>query len=100
LSQAISQIDMTAWPAPVIRLFLGQMTPTAVLAAAADPDAGKKKGQVCEANFYSGELARRVRTTMRPACSASRRTIARTASSNGNAPTRSSRCSARHLELC
>ena len=50
---------MTAWPAPVIRMFLGQMTPAAALAAADDPDATKKKGQVCEANFYSGELALR-----------------------------------------
>jgi lipoprotein NlpI len=59
LTQAVSTIDMAAWPAPVIRMFLGQMTPAAVLAAAADPDAYKKKGQVCEANFYSGELALR-----------------------------------------
>jgi tetratricopeptide (TPR) repeat protein len=59
LSQAISKIDMTAWPAPVIRLFLGQMTPAAVLAAADDADPIKIKGQVCEANFYSGEFALR-----------------------------------------
>jgi lipoprotein NlpI len=57
LSQAISQIDMTVWPAPVIRLFMDQMAPTAVLAAADDPDASKKKTQVCETNFYSGELS-------------------------------------------
>ena len=58
LSQLISKIDMTKWPAPVIRLYLGQMTPEAVLAAAADDaDSTTKKGQVCEANFYSGELA-------------------------------------------
>jgi lipoprotein NlpI len=50
---------MTAWPAPVIRIFLGQMPPAAVLAAADDPDATKKKGQVCDANFYSGELSLR-----------------------------------------
>jgi lipoprotein NlpI len=59
LAQAISTIDMTAWPAPVIRMFLGQMPPAAVLAAADDPDPTKKKGQVCEANFYSGEWALR-----------------------------------------
>ena len=59
LAQAIAQIDMTAWPAPIIRMFLGQLTPAAVLAAANDPDAAKKKGQVCEANFYAGELALR-----------------------------------------
>lgn len=57
LAQTSSQIDMTVWPAPVIRLFMDQMTPAAVLAAADDPDATKKKGQVCEANFYSGELS-------------------------------------------
>jgi len=34
LAQAVSRIDMTVWPAPVIRLFLGQLTPAAVLAAA------------------------------------------------------------------
>jgi lipoprotein NlpI len=48
---------MTAWPAPVVRLFMGQMTAAALLVAADDPDATKKKGQVCEANFYSGEQA-------------------------------------------
>jgi tetratricopeptide (TPR) repeat protein len=57
LAQTSSQIDMTVWPAPVIRLFMDQMTPAAVLAAADDPNATKKKGQVCDANFYSGELS-------------------------------------------
>jgi len=57
LSQAIAQVDMTKWPAPVIRLFLGQTTPAAVLASAEDPDPKTKQGQVCEANFYSAELA-------------------------------------------
>ena len=59
LSQAISQIDMTAWPAPIIRMFLGQLTPASALAAADDPDAGKKAGQVCDVNFFSAELALR-----------------------------------------
>ena len=48
---------MTQWPAPVIRFYLGQLTQEAVLAAAEDPDATKKKEQVCDANFFSGELA-------------------------------------------
>jgi lipoprotein NlpI len=51
------KIDMTKWPAPLIRLFLRQITPAAALAAADDADLNKKKGQVCEANFFSGELA-------------------------------------------
>ncbi len=57
LAQASAQIDMSKWPAPIIRLFLGQMTPEAVLAAADDFDANTKRDQVCEANFYTGELA-------------------------------------------
>jgi tetratricopeptide (TPR) repeat protein len=40
LLQAISRIDMTAWPAPVIQLFLGQLTPTAVLAATGNAGSG------------------------------------------------------------
>jgi lipoprotein NlpI len=57
LAQAATQLDMTAWPAPVVRLYLGQMTPADVLDAAQNADAKKMKDQVCEANFYSGELA-------------------------------------------
>ena len=56
-AQASMQIDMTEWPAPIIRLYLGQMTPEAVLAAADDPDVNTKKRQVCDANFFIGELA-------------------------------------------
>ena len=57
LPQAIAHFDMTKWPAPVIHMFLGETTPQAVLAAADDRDATTKRGQLCEANFYSGELA-------------------------------------------
>lgn len=57
LPQVIEQLDMAKWPAPVIRLYLGQMTPEAVLAAADDPDNRIKKRHFCDANFYSGELA-------------------------------------------
>jgi lipoprotein NlpI len=57
LPQTISQIDMSKWPAPVVRLFLGQTTPAELLAAADDPNADTKRGQVCEANFYIGEMA-------------------------------------------
>jgi tetratricopeptide (TPR) repeat protein len=59
LSEVISNIDMTAWPVPVIRLFLGQTTPAAVLAAAADLDPLKQARQVCEADFFSGEWSLR-----------------------------------------
>ena len=55
LAEATGLIDMTKWPAPVIRLFLGQTTPEAVLVAADDPNAKTKQGKVCEANFYTAE---------------------------------------------
>jgi lipoprotein NlpI len=36
---------------------MDQMTPAAVLAATDDPDATRKKGRVCAANFYSAEFS-------------------------------------------
>jgi lipoprotein NlpI len=57
LAEAAKQIDMTKWPAPVIRLYLGQLTPESVLGEADDPDPKTKNEQVCEANFFSGERA-------------------------------------------
>jgi tetratricopeptide (TPR) repeat protein len=53
------KVDMSAWPAPVIRMYLGQMTPASLLLAADDPSPALKKVQVCEAYFYSGEWALR-----------------------------------------
>jgi WD40 repeat protein/tetratricopeptide (TPR) repeat protein len=57
LAEASEQIDMTKWPAPIVGLYLGRVSPEAALAAADDTDAETKKGKVCEARFYSGELA-------------------------------------------
>jgi len=48
---------MSRWPAPIIQLFLGETTFEAVLKAADDASVVKMKGQVCEANFFAGELA-------------------------------------------
>lgn len=56
LSQAKQHLDMTVWPAPLVRLFLGEATPMDVLAAARAPDPHTKKGaRLCEANFFTGE---------------------------------------------
>jgi lipoprotein NlpI len=59
LAQAVGNLDMTAWPAPIVRMFMGELTPAALLAAADDPDAIKKLEKICEANYYSGVLALR-----------------------------------------
>ena len=57
LEQALLQIEMAAWPAPVIRLFLGETTPAALLASAKDSDPKKSRERLCEANFFVGQLA-------------------------------------------
>ncbi|WP_445493362.1 tetratricopeptide repeat protein [Rhodopseudomonas sp. RCAM05734] len=57
LVQTSSPIDMAVWPAPVIKMFMGEMTPDALLAAADNADSTRKKTHVCEAIFFSGELA-------------------------------------------
>jgi lipoprotein NlpI len=59
LPQMAAKLDMKAWPAPLVRMFLGQMTPAAALAAAADPNAAKQALHICEAHFWSGEWALR-----------------------------------------
>jgi len=56
LAQALSQIEMTAWPAPVIRLLLGETTAEALLASA-NSDPKKSRERLCEANFFVGQLA-------------------------------------------
>jgi lipoprotein NlpI len=57
LAETSKQLDMTAWPAPIVRQFLGELSAAQTIAAAADQDPKKQAGQTCEANFYSGELA-------------------------------------------
>jgi len=54
-AQQAGQIDSSKWPAPVVDLFLGRSTPEQTLAAAADPDSVKERGQHCEAEFFIGE---------------------------------------------
>jgi tetratricopeptide (TPR) repeat protein len=56
LAQAAKQLEMTAWPAPVVRLFLGETTLAETIAAADDKDATKKRRQVCDANLYGAEF--------------------------------------------
>ena len=51
-----SRFDMNAWPAPIIRVFLGQAAPESAIAAARDGDAAGKPQRLCEAYFYTAEL--------------------------------------------
>ena len=57
LADLKTKLDMTAWPASVVRYLLGEIDLAALLAAADDPDPGKARGQLCEARFFAGEMA-------------------------------------------
>jgi lipoprotein NlpI len=57
LAELRARLDMSAWPAPLVRYLLGEIDLAALLTAAADPDPGKARGQLCEARFFAGELA-------------------------------------------
>ena len=56
-SRATSNVDRSAWPAPVFALFLGREKPDAVRVAAAGGDAAGAAERDCEATFYLGEFA-------------------------------------------
>jgi tetratricopeptide (TPR) repeat protein len=57
LRREADQIDMTKWPAPAIRLYLGDLTSDDLLKAANDGNAAKKKSQLCEAHIFLGVIS-------------------------------------------
>jgi tetratricopeptide (TPR) repeat protein len=57
LKEEISRLDMTKWPAPLVRLMAGEISTEALFAATDDSNAAIKKNRLCEANFFAGELA-------------------------------------------
>src|SRR5262249_19175289 len=54
LPVSAAQIDLAKWPGPIVKLFLGQLTPEAVLASVDEAPGRNKKRQICQANFYIG----------------------------------------------
>ncbi|MGC2775041.1 MAG: hypothetical protein WA418_05310 [Bradyrhizobium sp.] len=56
LADRAKQIDMGKWPAPIVRLFLGQETTEAVLAAADRGGPAMRRIRRCEASLFAGEL--------------------------------------------
>jgi lipoprotein NlpI len=55
LEQDLRALPNDAWPAPVLRAYLGQIGPEALLAASAHSDAKTQAEQRCEANYYLGQ---------------------------------------------
>jgi len=59
MAKTTANVDMAAWPAPVIKLYLGELTTEAALAAAEHAESSTRRGQLCEVNFYAGDIALR-----------------------------------------
>jgi lipoprotein NlpI len=64
LKEVAQKANLSNWPGPVLKFYLGQMTEEDLMAAATDPDPETHVGHVCEVNFYAGEdaLAHQKRT--------------------------------------
>ncbi|WP_035648292.1 lipopolysaccharide assembly protein LapB [Bradyrhizobium sp. ORS 285] len=56
LASHAKRLDMRQWPAPLVRLFLGQETVDGVLAAADGSGSALRRTRRCEASFFAGEL--------------------------------------------
>lgn len=54
-AQQASQLQIAAWPGPIVDLLLGKLKPAYAIAFASDPDDDKSVSQRCEAQFYVGE---------------------------------------------
>ncbi len=57
LARMAAKVDPKSWAGPAVALFLGQMKPEEVRAAAADKNPVLQRQQGCEAAFYLGEDA-------------------------------------------
>jgi lipoprotein NlpI len=57
LAEVAQKADLSSWPGPVLKFYMGQITDDALMAAAADPDPQTHVGEACEVNFYTGEDA-------------------------------------------
>lgn len=56
LKDTSKRLDMTAWPAPVIRLFLGELTTEQAREAGKHKDRAEQYWRACEMTFYTGQL--------------------------------------------
>ena len=54
LREALGRSKTSEWPAPAMKMFLGQISPEQCLAAAEYNDDVRRGEQMCEANYYAG----------------------------------------------
>ena len=88
----MKQIDMSKWPAPLIRLYLGELTQEAVLAAADDPDAARRKADSARPTSMAANWYYKAAQRMKPGgCCNLRRLTVQNPSSNTRTPTLNSK---------
>jgi lipoprotein NlpI len=56
LDELLAEMDAQKWPAPVLGMLRGTVSPEEVIALASSPDPRQALPQECEAYFYAGEL--------------------------------------------
>lgn len=56
-AKATLSVNMGGWPAPLLLLYAGQMTPSEVIVAAQNVDNTVSKARMCDVGFYAGELS-------------------------------------------
>ena len=55
LAAAAVDIDLEAWPGPIVAMFLGRALPAELLRAAEDPHPVRRRNQTCQAVFFIGQ---------------------------------------------
>ncbi len=66
-ADGLARIDAAKWPAPILQLYAGSLSPSAVFQAARDTDPDVQQVQLCEANFYvAAWLLQRTRSPEAP----------------------------------
>jgi tetratricopeptide (TPR) repeat protein len=54
LASNASKLDQAQWPYPIVRLFLGSLSPETLVAATRSQNESTQRDQVCRAGFYLG----------------------------------------------
>lgn len=57
LARVAAAADLSQWPGPLLKLYMGKATDRQVMSAAANTDDGTQKWRVCHANYFIGEYA-------------------------------------------
>jgi lipoprotein NlpI len=55
LAHNASELDLSKWPGPIVKLYMGRLSPDEVRQAAGQGNSSEQNYKACEADFYLGE---------------------------------------------